>query len=129
MAASRSTSKVPPTWVLQTRTYFLQFLHATRFPPGERHGRRGQRCASPEWVIMLIGLLAIKCEEQSYLGIHRMSCRFWKELCGRQVKLPPISESQRRERLKKIGYQLGTAPGYVLQISPRDYFESGCERR
>jgi hypothetical protein len=123
MAAIRSTSKVSPTWVRQTRTYVLQFLRATRFPPVERHGRRGQRCAYPERLIMLIGILAVRCTEQGSLGIHRMSCRFWKELCGRQVRLPPISESQLRERLKKMGYQRGTAPGYVFQIFPRAYFE------
>jgi hypothetical protein len=123
MATTHSTSKISPTWVRQTRVYFLEFLHATRFPAVERHGHRGQRFGYPEWLIMLIGILAVKCKEQSYLGIHRLSCRFWKELCGRKVKLPPISESQLRERLKKIGYQLGTAPEYVFQIFPREYFE------
>jgi hypothetical protein len=69
-------------------------------------------------LIRLIGVLAVKCQEQTYLGIHRMTCRFWNELCGRKVQLPPISERQLRARLKKISYQLGTAPGYVVQIFP-----------
>jgi hypothetical protein len=123
MAATCSTGKISPTWVRQTRTYFLQFLDATRFPAVERHGPRGKTFAYPEWLIMLIGVLAVKCPEQSYLGIHRMTCRFWKELCGRQVRLPPISESQWRARLKKIGYQLGTAPGYVFHIFPPEYLD------
>jgi hypothetical protein len=72
---------------------------------------------------MLIGVLAVKCKEQSYLGIHRMACRFWKELCGQQLRLPPISESPWRARLKKIGYQLGTAPGYIFQIFPPEPLE------
>jgi hypothetical protein len=94
MAATRSTSKLSRQWVRQTRKYVLKFLQATRFPPVERHGYRGQTFVYPAWLIMLIGVLAVKCKAQSYLGIHRMSRRFWKELCGRKVKLPPISESQ-----------------------------------
>jgi hypothetical protein len=50
---------------------------------------------------MLIGALAVKCKEQTSLCIHRMTCRFWKALCGRKVRLPPSSETQLRERLKK----------------------------
>jgi hypothetical protein len=79
MAATRSTSKLSRKWVRQTRRYFLKFLHATRFPSVERHGQRGKMFEYPEWLIMLIGVLAVKCKEQSYLGIHRMTCRFWNE--------------------------------------------------
>jgi hypothetical protein len=121
MAATRSTSKLSPKWVRQTRKYFLKFLHTTCFPPLERHGQRGRTFEYPEWLIMLIGVLAVKCKEPTYLGIHRMTCRFWNELCGRKVRLPPISESQLRARLKKIGYQLGTAPGYVVHIFPPEH--------
>jgi hypothetical protein len=123
MAATRSTSKLSRKWVRQTRRYFLQFLHATRFPAVARHGQRGKTFEYPEWLIMLIGVLAVKCKEPTYLGIHRMTCRYWKALCGHKVQLPPISESQLRERLKKIGFQPGTPPGYVLQIFPAGYFE------
>jgi hypothetical protein len=123
MATNRSTGKISPKWVRQTRKYFLKFLQATHFPPVERHGQRGKTFEYPEWLIMLIGVLAVRCQEQTYLGIHRMTCRFWNELCGRQVQLPPISESQLRARLKKIGYQLGTAPGYVVQIFPPEYLK------
>ena len=121
MAATRSTSKISPTWVRQTRKYVLKFLHSTGFPPVERRGERGPTFMYPEWLIMLIGVLAVKCKEPTYLGIHRMTCRFWHERCGRQGQLPPISESQLRTRLKKIGYQLGATPGYVLQIFPPTY--------
>jgi len=123
MATIRSTSKISSKWIRQTRKYFLQFLHATHFPPIERHGQRGKPFAYPEWLIMLIGVLAVKCKEPTYLGIHRMTRRFWHELCGRQLRGPPISESQLRARLKKLGYQLGTAPGYVFQIFPPEYLE------
>jgi hypothetical protein len=123
MAATRSTGKISSTWVRQTRAYFRQCLRATRFPPVERHGQRGKKFAYPERLIMLIGVLAVKCKEQSYLGIHRLTCRFWQELGGQQLKRPPISESQWRARLKKIGYQLGTAPGYIVQIFPPEHLE------
>jgi hypothetical protein len=123
MATTRSTSKIAPKWVRQTREDVLQFLQATRFPPVERHGQRGKTFEYPEWLLMLIGILAVKCTEQTYLGIHRMTCRFWKELCGRKVRLSPISESQLRERLKKIGFQPGKAPGYVFQIFPPEYLD------
>jgi hypothetical protein len=101
MATMRSTSKISSKWVRRTQKYFLKFLHATHFPPVERHGQRGKTFEYPEWLIMLIGVLAVKCKEPTYLGIHRMTCRFWHELCGRQLRVPPISESQLRARLKK----------------------------
>jgi hypothetical protein len=123
MATSSSTSKISPKWVRQTRKYFLTFLHATHFPPVERHGQRGKTFEYPEWLIMLIGVLAVKCTEPTYLGIHRMTCRFWHELCGRQLRIPPISESQLRARRQHIGYQLGTAPGYVVQLFPPEDLE------
>jgi len=68
-----------PTWVRQTRTSFLTCLHATHVPPVERHGQRGKTFEYPEWLIMLIGVLAVKCQEPTDLGIHRMTCRFWHE--------------------------------------------------
>ena len=123
MAAPRSRGKLSRHWVRHTRRHFLQFLRATRFPLLERHGLRGQPFVYPEWLIMRIGVLAVTCRESTYLGIHRMTCQFWKELGGRQLRVPPISESQWRERLKNIGYQLGTAPGYIFQIFPPKYFE------
>jgi hypothetical protein len=60
----------------------LKFLHATHFPPVERHGQRGKTFVYPEWLIMLIGVLAVTCKEPTYLGIHRMTCWFWHELWG-----------------------------------------------
>jgi hypothetical protein len=129
MAATRSTSKLSRQWVRQTRRYFLPFLDATRFPSVERHGQRGKTCEYPAWLIMLIGVLAVKGKEQTYLGLHRMTCRCWQALCGRQVQLPPSSESQLRERLKKIGFQPGKPPGSVVQICPAGYLEASDEWR
>ena len=69
MATTRSTSKIAPKWVRQTRKYFLKFLRSTGFPPVERHGDRGQTFMYPEWLIMLIGVLAVKCKEPTDLCI------------------------------------------------------------
>jgi len=79
MATTRSISKMSPTWVRQTRQYFRKFLHATHFPPVERHGQRGKTCEYPEWLLMLIGVLAVKSQEPTDLGMHRMTYRFWPE--------------------------------------------------
>ena len=79
MATLRSTSKMSPTWARQPRKYFLTFLQAPPCPPIERHGQRGKTFASPAWVLMLIGVLAVEGQEPTSLGIHRMTCRFWHE--------------------------------------------------
>jgi hypothetical protein len=78
-------------------------------------------CAYPEWLIMLIGVLAVKSKAKTYVGIHRLSARYWQELCGQEVTLPPISESQLRERLKKICFEPGTGAGYIYQIFSPDH--------
>jgi hypothetical protein len=70
---------------------------------------------------MLSGVLAVKCTEKTYVGIHRLSTRFWQELCGEEVNAPPISESRLRARLKKICFQPRTGAGYMQHIFPPDY--------
>jgi hypothetical protein len=129
MAATHATGKLARQWVRHTRQYVLPFRHTTCFPSLERHGQRGKTCASPEWVIMLIGVLAVQCRAPTDVGIHRMTCRFWKDLCGRQLREAPSSESPWRERFKTIGDQLGTAPGSVVQLCPPEYFVDGGQRR
>jgi hypothetical protein len=42
-------------------------------------------CAYPEWLIMLIGVLAVKSKDKTYGGIHRLSTHYWQELCGQEV--------------------------------------------
>ena len=121
MKKSRTGSMVSQEWVQAPRTYFLDFLHTTRFPELPRHGERGLMYAYPEWLIMLIGVLAVKCKEKTYVGIHRVSTRYWQDLCGHEVTLPPISESQLRERLKKICFEPGTGAGYIYQIFSPDH--------
>jgi hypothetical protein len=92
---------VPKQWGKATRKYFLGFLRETHFPEFVRHGERGNPFEYPEWLIRLIGVLAVKCKEKSYVGIHRLSTHYWQELCGPEVHAPPISASQLRARLKK----------------------------
>jgi len=121
MQESRTEGMVSKEWIQATRTHVLDFLHTTGFPALPRHGERGLLCAYPEWLIMLIGVLAVKCKEKTYVGIHRLSTRYWQELCGQDGTLPPISESQLRERLKKICFKPGTGAGYIYQIFSPDH--------
>lgn len=121
MPPRQAGSMISKQWIKQTRAYFLAFLRETHFPELERQGERGATVRYPEWLIMLIGVLAVKCKEKTYLGIHRLALTYWKELCGPQVHAPPISERQLRARLKKIRFEPGTGAGYVYQIFPPDY--------
>jgi hypothetical protein len=66
---------------------------------------------------MLIGVVAVTCKEPTYLGIHRMTYRFWNELCGRQVWLPAISESQLREQLKQLASSLESLQIHFSDLS------------
>lgn len=121
MPESRTGSMVSKQWIKETRAYFLEFLRATRFPEFALQQGRGSPVAYPEWLIMLIGVVAVKCKEKTYVGIHRLSTRYWPELCGKEVQAPPISASQLRERLKKICFAPGRGAGYIQQMFPPDY--------
>ena len=121
MRKNRADSMISKRWVKQTRAYFLTFLRETKFPELDRHAERGEAFHYPEWLIMLIGVLAVKSQEKTYLGIHRLSTRYWNELCGGQLKAPPISEGQLRERLKNISFHPGSGAGYIHQIFPSEY--------
>ena len=80
------------------------------------------RVEYPEWLIMLIGGVAVKSKEKTYVGIHRLSTRGWQARCGQAVQAAPISESRLRARLKKICFVPGSGAGYMYQIFPADYF-------
>src|SRR5215475_7106885 len=121
MKESRTGGMVSKEWGEKTRGYFLKFLRATNFPEFSLQGERGPKVEYPEWLIMLIGVLAVKCKEKTYVGIHRLSMRYWKELCGKEVSAAPISESRLRARLKKICFEPGTGAGYMYQIFPPEY--------
>lgn len=118
----RTGSMVSAQWVRETRGYVLEFLRATNFPEFSVQRERGPAVEYPEWLIMLIGVLAVKCKEQTYVGIHRLSTRYWKELCGQEVSAKPSSESRLRARLRKICFVPESGAGYMYQIFPAEYW-------
>jgi len=121
MQERRTESMVSKQWIKETRKYFLDFLRATNFPEFAPTGERGPEVEYPEWLIMLIGVVAVKSKEKTYVGIHRLSTRYWRELCGQEVRAAPISESRLRARLKKICFVPGRGAGYGYQLFPSDY--------
>ena len=82
-----------------------------------RNGQRGSTFDYPEWLIMLIAVLGVKCKVKTYLGIHRLTLQYWPLLTP-DPALKPISESQLRQRLKKICHAPGTPAAFVLQLFP-----------
>ena len=76
---------------------------------------------------MRIGVVAVKGKEKTYVGIHRLSSRYWAELWGHEVHAPLLSASPLRARLKKIRFVPGSGAGYVQQICPPEYLRSGGE--
>ena len=121
MPKRQAGSMISKQWVKQTRAYFLTFLRETHFPELERQGERGAAFRYPEWLILLIGVLADKCKEKTDVGIHHLALTYWKERCGTQVQASPLSERQLRARLKKIRFRPGTGAGYIYQIFPPEY--------
>ena len=67
-------------WIKETRAYFLEVLRATNFPELSGQGAREPEVEYPEWLIMLIGVMAGKCKEKTDVGIHRLSTRYWQDL-------------------------------------------------
>ena len=112
-----TVSKLNPEWVKQAREQLLEFLAATDFPHPVRNGRRGSAFEYPEWLIILIAVLSVKCGIKTYLGIHRMTLEYWSCLTP-DSHLSPICESQLRERLKKICHSLGKPAAVVFQLFP-----------
>jgi hypothetical protein len=88
-----------------------------------RSRARGSRFSYPEWLILLIAVLAVKCKVKSYLGIHQMAVHYWPQIAA-DLNLPPISESQLRERLKKICHTSGRPAAFIFQIFPASFFDS-----
>ena len=73
MPQSRTGSMISKQWIKKTREYFLEFLRAPHFPEFAPPRGRGRPGAYPEWLIMLIGVVAVKCKEKTYVRIHRLS--------------------------------------------------------
>lgn len=119
---AKKVSKLNPAWITQTRKEFLTFLYVTKFPHPERNGRRGSKFVYPEWLIMFLALLAVTGKVKSYVGIHQLAARYWG-VVATDLGVPPISESQLRERLKKIRHTPGKPAAFVFQIFPADFFD------
>lgn len=116
--------KLNPKWIKQTRDYFLNFLKVTKFPHPVRNGSRGSEFDYPEWLIIFIAILAVKCKAKTYLAIHRMTLQYWDIIIeGTNLKkdLKPISESNLRGRLKKICHKPRKPARIIFQIFPEKY--------
>ena len=119
-STSATISKLNPKWVKQTCQEFREFLKMTKFPDPVRNGTRGSQFDYPEWLIMFIAVLSVKAKVKSYLGIHRLAVAYWS-LITPDPTLKPISESQLRERLKKIRHTPRSPAGFIFQLfSPTD---------
>lgn len=116
---SAPISKLNPAWVKQVKREFLEFLRVTKFPEPVRNGTRGSTFVYPEWLIMLIAVLAVKAKVKSYLGIHRVASEQWA-LIRPNPACSPISESQLRERLKKIRHTPGRPATFIFQVFPAE---------
>jgi hypothetical protein len=113
--------KLNPKWIRKTRKHFLEFLEYTNFPHPQRNGQRGSRFSYPEWMIMFIAVLSVKCKVKSYIGIHNLALQYWDFITD-DKELPPISESQLRDRLKKIRHSPRKPASFIFQILPSSYF-------
>lgn len=112
--------KLNPAWVRGFAKEFRGFLKETKFPEPERNGGRGSYFDYPESLIMLIAVLAVKCKVKSYLGIHRLAQEYWQYLSP-DKSLKTISESQLRERLKKIRHEPGKPARFISQLFPEGF--------
>lgn len=123
--AGRMPNKIPappvpklnPEWVKQAKAEFDEFLQATNFPEPVRNGVRGSTFEYPESLIMFIAVLSVKAKVKTYQGIHRLVVQYWIYLTS-DPNLPPISESQLRDRLKKIRHTPRKPAGFISQIFP-----------
>jgi hypothetical protein len=112
--------KLNPAWLKQFVKEFRAFLRETKFPEPERNGERGSYFDYPESLIMLIAVLSVKCKVKTYLGIHRLAQQYWQYLSPHK-DLNPISESQLRERLKKIRHTPRKPARFIFQLFPEGF--------
>ena len=96
----KQSNKISTRWIRETRNDFRAFLDETDFPDPQRLGERGPVFKYPEWLIMFIAILSVKLKVKSYVQIHKMAVKYWPVI-AQGMDLPPISERQLRERLKK----------------------------
>lgn len=114
---AKKVSKLSCEWICKMRKDFRVFLTETKFPNPKRQGERGPGFEFPEWLIMFIAILSVKCKVKSYLAIHRMAMEHW-ETITEGLNLRPISERQLRDRLKKISHFPGKPAAFIFQVFP-----------
>jgi hypothetical protein len=112
---AKQVPKLNPDGVREARDYFRKFLKVTNFPHPRRNGGRGSGFEYPEWMIMFIAVLSVKCKMKSYLKIHELSTRYW-DIIAEGTVLKPISERQLRDRLKKICHSPRKPAAFIFQL-------------
>ena len=65
----------------------------------------------------LIAILSVKCKAKNYQAIYRMVLEYW-DVIAEGVRLKPISETQLRGRLKKIGHSARKPATFIFQLFP-----------
>lgn len=126
--SNKKVGKISRDWIHKTRKDFCSFLKETKFPHPVRLGERGPEFKYPEWLIMFIAILSVKCKLKNYLAIHRMVKEHW-DVISKDLKLKPISERQLRERLKKICHQPRKPAAFIFQIFPELEQRESNQRR
>ena len=123
---AKSVGKISHEWIRETKTYFRMFLEETGFPEPERDGIRGPKFDYPEWLIMFIAVLSVKCKLKHYVRIHRFVKEYWDTI-GEGLNLKMISERQLRDRLKKIGHSVGKPAAFIFQVFPEMHQTDSCQ--
>jgi len=124
----RSFNKISDNWIRQTRDEFHSFLEGTGFPNPVRQGKRGPEFVYPEWLIMFIAVVSVKCKLRAYIAIHRLVRQHWDTIAN-GLSLPIISERQLRDRLKKICHFPGKPAAFIFQLFPELEQNQSCQRR
>lgn len=124
---SKQTPKLNPKWVKEALIYFKKFLKETKFPHPENdnNGGRGRKFNYPEWLIMFIAVLSVRAKVKSYLGIHKLTLKYWSVITkdlSKAIREKPISERQLRDRLKKICHSPREPAVFIFQIFPPEVF-------
>ena len=115
--AKKPVGKLSRAWISRTRADFRTFLKETGFPNPKHDGERGPEFKYPEWLIMFIAILSVKCKAKSYIAIHNMTNTYWDTI-AESMGLDPISERQLRDRLKKICHSPRKPAAFIFQLFP-----------
>jgi hypothetical protein len=114
---TKQARKISKKWIEQNRLLFREFLDETDLPDPERIGERGPKFQYPDWLIMFIAVLSVKLKIKTYVQIHSMAVQYW-DLVAKGLDLPPISERQLRDRLKKICHHPRKPAAFIFQLFP-----------